>query len=455
MLVTSPEYYSFLAVVFFAFWIFRGRSFTPLILICAANLFFYARWGAAYVVLIPAASAVDYFLARRIAAAPAGSRERRTLVTASIAMNLGLIVLCRYVSVPGVALALGLSFYAFQALTYTIDIYRGDSKPAPNYLIYAASVSFFPTVLAGPITRVSSLVSQWKWKGVALTGEEGSRALFLIGLGLGKKFLIADYLGNNLINRVFDLPTLYSGGDVLVAVYAYAFQLYYDFSGYSDIAIGSALLLGIRLPANFNAPYLAANLADFWKRWHISFSKWLQEYLYFSLPGKRTRWMPYVGLVITMALGGIWHGAGWTFLVWGLLHGTGLAVYRLWAAAFRDAPAPGRWARIGWTLVTFHFVLLGWVFFRASSVGTAVSILRQVTSFVHSKYGFDNTNPAFLFVLAVAAAGHFIPQAWFNGSVIRFSRTPALLQAAALALLVMGIRYVAATGAAPFIYSRF
>ena len=191
-------------------------------------------------------------------------------------------------------LPLSLSFYAFQALTYTIDIYRRDAKPIPNYLVYLSSVTFFPAVFAGPITRVVTLAPQWNWKGVMPPSEEGSRALFLIALGLAKKFLIADYLGTNLVNRVFDLPTLYSGGDVLVAVYAYALQLYYDFSGYSDIAIGSALLLGIRLPANFNAPYRATNIADFWRRWHITFSNWLRDYLYFSLPGKRTRVMPYL-----------------------------------------------------------------------------------------------------------------------------------------------------------------
>jgi D-alanyl-lipoteichoic acid acyltransferase DltB (MBOAT superfamily) len=451
MLVTSPEYYCFLTLIFFAFWISRGRRQTPLILICAANLFFYARWGAAYLILIPAASAIDYLLARRIASTPTPT-AKRAFVTASIALNLGLILFCRYVTIPHIALYLSLSFYAFQALTYTIDIYRGDSKPAPSYLTYAASVTFFPTILAGPITRVSSLIAQWNWKGKVLTGEDGGKALFLIGLGLAKKFLIADYLGNNLVNRVFDLPTLYSGGDVLIAVYAYAFQLYYDFSGYSDIAIGSALLLGIRLPANFNAPYHAQNLADFWKRWHISFSKWLQEYLYFSLPFKRTKWMPYIGLIVTMALGGIWHGAGWTYLIWGLLHGTGLAVFRLWSLVRKDAPKPGRIAQVAATLLTFHFVLLGWVFFRANTVTTALSILRQIASL---PYSFANATPPFLGVLALAALAHFIPQTWFNLGVGRFTRTPALVQACALALLAAGIRYVAATGAAPFIYSKF
>jgi len=452
MPVTSPDYFIFLALVFFAFWLSRRGGVTPLVLICAANLFFYGRWGATYLVLLPVASGIDYFLGSRIAAS-SSAMARRAMVTSSIVLNLGLIAVCRYQSIPSLVLPLSLSFYAFQALTYTLDIYRGDAKPAASYLQYAASVTFFPTTLAGPITRVSSLIPQWKWKGVVLTGEEGSRALFLIGLGLAKKFLIADYLGNNLVNRVFDLPTLYSGGEVLVAVYAYAFQLYYDFSGYTDIAIGSALLLGIRLPANFNAPYCATNLADFWRRWHISFSNWLRDYLYFSLPGKRTRWMPYFGLIVTMALGGIWHGAGWTFLIWGLLHGFGLAGFRFWQSGRRGhKPVPTVQGKLAAWLLTFHYVLLGWIFFRAASVGVALGILRQIGSL---KYSFDNVTPAFWLVLILAAAAHFIPVAWFNGSIIRFSRTPALVQAAALVLLVLAMNFMVSTAPAPFIYSRF
>jgi D-alanyl-lipoteichoic acid acyltransferase DltB (MBOAT superfamily) len=362
-------------------------------------------------------------------------------------MNVGLILACR-----GFLLTLSLSFYAFQAMTYTIDIYRKDVTPSASYLDYLASVLFFPTALAGPITRVGSLLPQWKWKNAVLTGEEGGRALFLIGLGLAKKFLIADYLGNNLVNRVFDLPTLYSGGDVLVAVYAYAFQLYYDFSGYTDIAIGSALLLGIRLPANFRSPYRAANIADFWRRWHISFSNWLRDYLYFSLPGGRTRVMPYVSLVITMVLGGLWHGASWTFLVWGLLHGIGLAAFRLWQSMRHGRAAPGVIARVAGSLLTFHFVLLGWVFFRAASVSAAMTVLSQIAS---GHYSFDNTTPLLLIVLGIGVAGHFLPKSWYDGSVVLFTRTPAVMQAAALAVLTVAIRYVAATGAAPFIYTKF
>ena len=451
MLPTTSEYYCLLVVVFFAFWLLRGSGRASVGLVLLVNLFFYARWGWSYLALVPAAATVDFFLARAIAGT--GRKPiQRLPISISIAMNLGLIVFCRYAPATGLFLPLTLSFYAFQALTYTLDIYRGDARPV-GYLTYLTSVTFFPTVAAGPITRVAALAPQWNWKGKTLTSEEGGRALFLIGLGLAKKFLIADYLGNNLVNRVFDLPTLYSGGDVLLGVYAYAFQLYYDFSGYSDIAIGSALLLGIRLPANFNAPYRATNLADFWRRWHITFSTWLRDYLYFSLPGKRTKWMPYLGLVITMVAGGVWHGANGTFAIWGLLHGVGLALFRFWQAARRGAKASeSRGIKIGAGLLTFHFVLLAWIFFRAASVATALQILSQIGS-LH--WNVVNATPQFVLVLAIAAACHFVPKDWYDLSLLNFNRTPAVLQAAAMTLLLLAIRTVSSTGAAPFIYSKF
>jgi alginate O-acetyltransferase complex protein AlgI len=455
MLPSTPEYYCFLVLVFLAFWSLRRFRLACMLLVCAANLFFYAKSGLIYLLLIPGAATSDFLIGRLIARNQSPP-VRRLLVSVSVLVNIGLILSGRTGSL---VLPLSLSFYAFQALTYTIDIYRKEARPSDSYLQYLASVCFFPTALAGPITRVSSLIPQWNWKGVVLTGEEGSRALFLIGLGLAKKFLIADYLGNNLVDRVFDLPTLYSGGDVLVAVYAWAFQLYYDFSGYSDIAVGAGLLLGIRLPVNFNAPYRALNIADFWRRWHISFSSWLRDYLYFSLPGPRTRFMPYVNLIVTMAIGGLWHGLSWTFLIWGLLHGTGLAGFRLWQSLNRQwtlkgrARTENRASKLLGSLLTFHFVLLGWIFFRAANVETALKILGQIAAF---RFSFPNTTPAFLLVLLIGAAAHFIPKAWYDGSIIRFSRTPALIQSAALALLVLAVQRVASIGAAsPFIYSRF
>lgn len=459
MLPTSPDYYYVLVAAFFAFWLVRSKVLPALVVVLAVNLFCYARWGPLYLLLVPVAATCDFLLARQMANRQGGGL-RRLFLLLSLAINIGLIAFCRVMPrmghvIPQIkdALPLSLSFYAFQALTYTLDVYRKDAKPVAGYLTYLTSVTFFPTIVAGPITRVISLAPQWSWKGKVLSPEEGSRALFLIGLGLAKKFLIADYLATNLVNRVFDLPTLYSGGEVLVAVYGYAFQLYYDFSGYSDVAIGSALLLGIKLPPNFNLPYLATNIADFWRRWHITFSNWLRDYLYFALPGPRTKVMPYLNLVITMVVGGLWHGISWTFVIWGLLHGFALAMFRLWQVWRKDAPKstslPGRLAA---RLLTFHVVLLAWIFFRAANVETAINILRQCAS---GRYSFDNVTLVFAAILLLAAAAHFVPVKWFETGIVWFGRTPAVLQAAALTLLVMAIRLVSSTGAAPFIYSKF
>lgn len=451
MLPTAPDFYFFAITAFFLYWPLRTwRPKVALWLVGTANLFFFVKWGWIFLAIIPFAAGCDYLLGKAIAKAKGTGK---LLVSCSILLNVALIISGRYIPLfagPNYAnwvLPLSLSFYAFQAMTYTIDIYRKDAKPAANFIDYFAAVTFFPTILAGPINPVSKLTGQWNRKTV-LSPEEGSRAIFLIGLGLAKKFLIADYLAKNLVNRVFDLPTLYSGGDCLAAVYAYAFQLYYDFSGYSDIATGVALLFGIKIALNFNSPYRAENISNFWRRWHISLSNWLTNYLYYSLPGKRLKAMLYVNLVITMALGGLWHGASWNFLIWGLLHGLGLAVFRL-IQTKQESPF---WLRIPKILLTFHFVTFAWIFFRTADLQTATLMLGQIASL---KFTFDNVTPGFAMILGVAVICHYLPKTWMDWSMLRFSRFPAPLQAAAAAGLILSIRYVAATGAAPFIYSKF
>ncbi len=468
MLLSTPAYFTFLIAIFFAYWLVSRFRFAGLAVIVFANYFFYARWDLIYLALIPMASTCDFSIGYALARYEA-PLVRRALLTLSIVINIGLIASVKYMpflletfahwsSTPARVwpwtLPLGLSFYAFQSLTYTIDVYRRDAKPATSYLAYLASVSFFPTTLAGPITRVSTLLPQWSKRDL-LSAQEGGKAFFLIGLGLLKKFLIADYLAEQLINRVFDLPKLYSSTEVLMGVYGYALQLYYDFSGYTDIAIGSALLLGIKLPINFNRPYAAQNIADFWRRWHISFSNWLRDYLYFSLPGLRSRWkiFTYANLILTMAIGGLWHGASWTFVIWGLWHGTGLAVQRWWQV-FRGNPTPAasRLASFLRAFVTFHFVLVGWIFFRAASLATARDIFSQIGS---GTVAFGNVGTGFLMVMIIAACAHYLPNRWYDLSLTGFSQSPYYIQAAAMALLVVAIQYVGATGAVPFIYNRF
>lgn len=453
MSLTSPEYLAFLILLFLLFWLVLRWRIAAVLLVVAANIFFYGRWGWVYLFAVPAAATIDYLIGMQLGRSKSGAL-RRLAVGVSILMNVGLIVGTKLPSseVP-FTLPLSLSFYAFQAMTYTIDIFRGDAKPARNFFEYFASVTFFPTTLAGPITRVSTLVAQWAKLKAALAPEDGGRALFWIGLGFTKKFLIADYLGENLVNRVFDTPALYSGFEVLAGCYGYAFQLYYDFSGYTDIALGSALLLGLKLPANFNRPYEAPNLAEFWRRWHISLSNWLRDYLYFSFPGLRTLVMPFIALTITMVLGGIWHGLTWNFLIWGSLHGLGLAMHRAWQTA-RGTSKPSSRAVVRFLtgVVTFHFVVAAWVFFRAESLDGALLVLQQAVS---GTVGFANITPSFAMVMGIAVLFHYLPKDWYSKTVKLYSSAPAIAQAAMLAALAISIQYIAATGSAPFVYQKF
>jgi len=469
LLLSSSVYFIFLVAIFVLYWPLARVRELALGVVLLANYFFYAKWDLYYLALIPVVSSCDFAIGLGLQESK-NPRVRRLLVTASIAMNIGLLAGFKYMPffldnwahVTGSAAAstlsgawhwtlpLSLSFYVFQALTYTIDVYRGDAKGTRSYLAHLAAVSFFPTTLAGPITRVSSLIDQLE-KRKPLDPADGSRALFLIGMGLMKKLLIADYLSSNLVNRVFDFPTLYTGSETLIAVYAYALQIYYDFSGYTDIALGSALLLGIKLPANFNRPYAAENIADFWRRWHISLSNWLRDYLYFSLPGKRSKVFTYGNLVATMVIGGLWHGASWNFVIWGALHGVGLAVVRLWQAQFGAAKATGlgRYVNI---VLTFHFVTFAWIFFRAPSFDVALAILGRIASLTFS---FANISGPLALVLAIGVMAHYVPKNWYDGSLACYVRAPFYAQAGALALLVLGLKNVVSSGATPFIYTKF
>ena len=448
MLLSSSTYFIFLVGIFFLYWSASRVRALALGLILFANYFFYARWDYHYLALIPVASSIDYFIGLGLQSVQMQAL-RRLLVTLSIAMNVGLMVFARR---GGWMLPLTLSFYIFQAMTYTIDLYRRDTKGTKSYLAHLTAVSFFPTILAGPITRVSSLVEQFE-KRKPLEAADGGKALFLIGLGLIKKLMIADYLAENLVNRVFDFPNLYTAAENLVAVYAYALQLFYDFSGYTDVAIGSALLLGIKLPVNFNAPYAAENVADFWRRWHITLSNWLRDYLYFSLPGLRSKWkvFAYMNLLITMVIGGLWHGQSWNFVIWGALHGLGLVTVRIWQAYRGSAKATGLW-RYANIFLTFHFVAFAWIFFRAPTLEVASAILGRIGSLTVS---FANVAGPYWMVLAIALLAHYVPKKWYDVSLNLYVRAPFYAQAAVLAALVMGLRYVAQTGAAPFIYTRF
>lgn len=456
--VVSAPYFLFVGLVFFLYWTGAGVRRLRLAIILLANYLFCARFGLFYVVLIPVCSTADYCIGIGL------TRLRRPLVRRlllgfSLAINLGLLLASRHIASflkHGAGwdwiFPLGLSFYAFQALSYTIDLYRGDGEPAAGLLNYVSAASFFPTLQAGPIARMTEMVKQFAARPV-LTRTEGGQAFFLIATGLLKKVLIADYLGESLVNRVFDTPNLYSGAEALIAVYAYSLQLYYDFSGYTDIARGVAQLLGIKLPINFDRPYSALNLAEFWRKWHISFSSWLRDYLYFALPGKRTKVMPYVNLVITMVLGGLWHGLTLPYAVWGLLHGTGLAVVRWWQVRRGRAKRQiGLARRAVAILCTYHFVCFTWVFFRAASLSDAWALLARIASLTP---GFENVTVLLAALLIISAGLLFLQKSRYARAADVFARSPFYVHAVVLALVAIAIQLLAGRGSAPFVYSRF
>lgn len=286
------------------------------------------------------------------------------------------------VMVPGLELLLpvGISFMTFQTLTYTIDLYRGDGKPAKNVLDFFVYVSFFPNLLAGPITRARHLLPQIENAGPQKVISPSLAFTFLIS-GLFKKLIISTYIQTHLVDDLFLNPLSFSSGAAIAGIYGYAVQIYCDFSGYSDMAIGSAMLLGIRLPDNFNKPYLATSPRDFWRRWHISFSFWLRDYLYISLGGNRKgKFQTYRNIMYTMILGGLWHGAQMTFIIWGAMHGIFQVIYHLGKDFGKKRPTEKK-SRVGlfagW-FVTFHLVCFAWVFFRATDFENAMSIFSAV-----------------------------------------------------------------------------
>ncbi len=455
MLVGTAPFFVFLGAVCLFYWAAAGSRRLQLAVLVVANLFFLARFNLIYLAL-PVAASADFLVGLGLGRAQRAGL-RRLLLGLSLAVNLGLLAGLKLVPLTSAGrfawlFTLSLSFYCFQSLTYTIDLYFGEMEPTRSYAAYLAAALFFPSMTAGPIPRQGKLLEQISAP-FAFTAEDGARALLLIGVGLVKKLLIADFLANNLVARVFDTPALYSSLETLVAVYAYALQLYFDFSGYTDIAMGAALLVGIRLPENFRRPYLSANLADFWRRWHITFSNWLRDYLFDVLPKRRKH--PLVSysyaFLITFTLGGLWHGISWTFLIWGVLHGLGLGVVFAWKLR-RKLPAPFWWARALGTVVTFHFVCFTWIFFRASSLENALAILRSLGVLTWSA---ANLTPLVLGVLLLAAVLHSLPSDWFEDAAQWAARAPFWVQGLAMAALILLIQTLAGRGSAPFVYGNF
>ncbi|HKY34312.1 MAG TPA: MBOAT family protein [Polyangiaceae bacterium] len=473
VLFNTLAYAVFFGVVFVVAWLLVRYTRLRLWFLLLASYYFYAQWDPRFLLLIFASSSVDWLLGNAIAAAPS-DRRRKQWLALTIAMNLGVLGLFKYFDFgvaqmsallqsfgfhpPEIALRLtlpvGISFFTFESMSYVIDVYRRQIPPHKSYVEYLTFVAFFPHLVAGPIIRPRDLLPQLSAP-ARFDAPLASRALLLIGLGLFKKVAIGDYLALNLVDRVFDAPLQYSALECYVALVAYAVQIYCDFSGYTDIAIGSAALLGIGFPPNFNSPYKAHNIIDFWRRWHISLSTWLRDYLYIPLGGNRHGpARTYFNLFVTMLLGGLWHGANLTFVVWGGLHGMLLVVTRAFhelrgARAEPRSSGPGRVLAV---LSTFHAVCLCWLLFRAKSLDDALLMLGRLASF--STF-HPNLDARVLGVLAIGLISHYCPERWYERALGGFARMPAPLQAAVLLVLSLSVREMASLEAVPFVYFQF
>jgi len=353
-----------------------------------------------------------------------------------------------------IILPVGISFYTFQIISYIIDLYRKQVEPIKNIFDFGFYVTFFPQLVAGPIVRASSFVPQM-YTGFRLHTDEFGQGLFLILNGLIKKIIIADYISINFVDRVFDNPLSYSGFENLLAVYGYSIQIYCDFSGYTDIAIGLALWMGFRLQINFNSPYRAANITDFWRRWHISLSSWLKDYLYIPLGGNRKgKIRTYVNLFLTMLLGGLWHGANLRFVIWGALHGLYLAVHKLWLSLFPKLEARFRILRMA---ITFHLVTFTWMAFRARSMESVRQMCDQMVHHFKGSFAWEIIQAYQLVVslILLAFIVHWLPIKWKDWYRGKFVLLPLWLKITGTVLVIFMLVQFTTAGLQPFIYFQF
>ena len=489
MIFSSLAFWLFLMFVLVGYcFLFRKKKLRSLYLLIV-SLFFYYKSGGLFLFLLVFVTLVDYSCGLLMHHSK-GKAARRFFITLSILSNLGILAYFKYTAfivevvnnvfgtniqaidyiasmsnslfgskfnVSDIILPVGISFFIFQSLSYTIDVYRKKIEPVRSIIDFGFFVSFFPQLIAGPIVRASEFIPQI-YNDFKLTQREYGNAVFLICKGLIKKIIISDFIAVNFVDRVFDAPTLYSGFENLMAIYGYGLQIYCDFSGYSDIAIGLGLIFGFRFPVNFNSPYKAPDITDFWRRWHISLSRWLKDYLYISLGGNRKgNLRTYFNLLITMLIGGLWHGAALRFIIWGGLHGLGLAVNKLWKLITGDRFHKSTLGKFIGIIITFNFVSFCWIFFRAEDMTSVYIMLDRIFT------AFDADTAilvikAYSGVFALIALGyiiHFLPEKIKESYRGIFIKAPVALQFIIVLIIASFLYQMRATDIIPFIYFRF
>lgn len=526
LLFNNGFFVFFFALFMALYYRFRNQVRVRRYIFCFFSLYFFYKASGAFVLFVILSAIVDFLLSNAIYR-QTDRRKKKALLVASILFNLGLLVYFKYTNFfittvnslldagfhpLNILLPVGISFYTFENLSYTVDVYRGHFEPARKFSDYLLFLSFFPKLVMGPIVRAHDFVPQIN-RPFVITETDFAKGFYLIFSGLFKKLIISDYITLNFVNYIFDDPARYTGLENLFAVYGYAVIIYCDFSGYSDVAIGIAKWLGFQIPANFTSPYQSRNITEFWRRWHISLSSWLRDYLYIPLGGNRSGsiatwffsilffggvftaalvgfhlpWFTALGLtgllvllfilpswirresagittnlnlLTTMLLGGLWHGASWNFIIWGALHGVGLAVHKIWMML--TGRTLGTYRTAGWyrtimVVLTFHFVCLGWVFFKAATLDDASVMLYQITNDLSlSVWGAFFTNyQSVLLLIALALVLHALPDDLADRVIGRFQQVPVSVYIGLFFLFVVLYGYFKSAEPVMPIYLQF
>jgi alginate O-acetyltransferase complex protein AlgI len=438
----STSFLAFFLILYACYRILGQRYVLQNKLLLLASYVFYGFWDWRFPCLMAVTTVVDYMATKAMHAYP---EKRRAYLVLSLVNNLGVLFILKYFDffqtnvlsvlhqlgingsplLLGLILPVGISFYTFQRLTFVIDVYREEDHAEVGFLDFALFVSFFPLLLSGPIERAKQMMPQLM-QPRNITGRHWEEGIWLVSWGLFKKVYVADNLAA-LVDPVFAEGWHGSGGEALVAVYAYAFQIYCDFSGYSDVARGIATLLGFDVRWNFNLPYFASNPSDFWRRWHMSLSTWLRDYVFIPLGGSRQgTWQTNRNLMITMILVGLWHGAAWTFVLWGLYHGLLLILYPLISPERRTDQRPTNVRAVVNVALMFHFTCLGWLLFRASSLQQATDVFLAIASSLPTA----DLSPALLGQLCGYIAILLVVQSWqwVKGNLLVLDRASVALK---------------------------
>lgn len=438
------------------------------------SLYFYYKNTAEYCFILLGVCIFDFALGRVMHALKGRKTAQKWIVGLNVFVNVGMLVYFKYFSMlyetfMGIAgtsfdpldiiLPVGVSFFTFRSISYIVDIYRGQIEPASNFLQYCFFLTFFPPLLAGPVVRAKDMLPQVAANPVA-TRAMVSEGMFLIIAGLIKKVIVADYISGNFVDRVFENPSLYTGFENMMGAFGFALQLYCDFSGYSDMAIGIALLLGYRFKDNFNAPYKSANPTEFWKRWHISLSSWLMDYLYIPLGGNRKgKWRQRANLMTTMLLGGIWHGNTIMYLLWGGYHGALLVGHKALKGRV-GLPAKMRASQLahaGNVLLTIVLATIGFTFFRAESMEKIGEMYTAIGTNFHLEVA-PQFVAAYTMIVALIVGGfviHLLPTRWYSALKDYYSRVPIILQIIVFALVIFIVIQTRQTSLVPFIYLKY